>query len=315
MKSVLITGATGFIGSYLVQEFVKDHKVICLVRPGTLTLNRISEFLDDVLVVEHDIQSDLQTVSDIIGPVDIVLHAAGNPSALDSIVNPIAVIKDNVIGTANLLEFARSHSVERFVYYSSGEVFGPVAIGQDSQAEDVYNCNSPYSASKAAGEEISLSYAKAFNLPVSIVHINNTFGPKCQVNRLPTVIINNILNGTELVIHTDELGTISGRRWFHAEDVALHTRFILTHQISNCEKWNSAGYKFINNLDFAQLFASALGTELKYRLEPIADPSHKLCFSIDPGKFYNLGYIDPFSIEQRVSQTVAWYRKNPDWLK
>ena len=171
MKTILITGSNGFIGRYLVEEFLKDHRVICLVRPGTTNMVRLSEFSDQVEVIEHDIKNPCANLP----AADIILHAGANPSAADSLSNPTASVMDNVLGTLNLLEYARLNKVERFVYYSSGEVYGPVPIGQDSQITDPYNSNSPYAASKAAGEELCLSYANSFNIPVSIIHINNDY--------------------------------------------------------------------------------------------------------------------------------------------
>jgi dTDP-glucose 4,6-dehydratase len=122
-----------------------------------------------------------------------------------------------------------THGVERFVYYSSAEVFGPISIGQDSQPNDAYNSNSPYAAGKAAGEELCLAYANSFNVPASIIHINNTFGPRCQSNRLPVIIVRKLLNNETLDIHVGPSELIGGRRWFYAGDVASHTRFILKH--------------------------------------------------------------------------------------
>ena len=315
MKTVLITGATGFIGHFLVQEFISDHNVICLVRPGTKNLKRLTEYFNKITILEHDLKDSLQKLESKLQNVEIVLHAGGNPSAADSLNNPLDVINDNVIGTANLLEFSRKNNIKNFVYYSSGEVFGPIDIGKDSKETDAYYSHSPYAASKAAGEEICISYSKSYNLPVSIVHINNTFGPKCQTNRLPVILLNNILQDNPINIHTSDDGLISGRRWFYAGDVALHTRFILEHQKSLCEKWNSAGSRFINNLEFAKLFAYKLDKELKYNLIPINNPNHKTCFSIDPSKLYLSGYKDMYTLEQRIEQTIDWYLKNPDWLK
>jgi dTDP-glucose 4,6-dehydratase len=221
---------------------------------------------------------------------------------------------DNVLGTLNLLEHARHIGVERFVYYSSAEVFGPISIGQDSQPNDAYNSNSPYAAGKAAGEELCLAYANSFNVPASIIHINNTFGPRCQSNRLPVIIIRKLLNNETLDIHVGPSQLIGGRRWFYAGDVASHTRFILETQSARCEKWNSAGNKFINNLEFAQHIAQIMGRELQYSLVPVDRPGHDLCFSVDPGKLYKLGWQAPVSFEQRLTQTVEWYINNPEWL-
>jgi len=310
MKTVLITGANGFVGHYLVKEFLPDHRVICMVRPGTANMGRLQDVIDDVKIVEHDIKNPCVDLP----LVDIILHAGANPSAADSLNNPTASVMDNVLGTLNLLEYARHTGVERFVYYSSGEVYGPIPIGQDSQVTDPYNSNSPYAASKAAGEELCLAYANSFNVPVSVVHINNTFGPRCQPNRLPVIVINKIINNQVLDLQVGANNVIGGRRWFYAGDVASHTRFILNTQTAQCEKWNSAGRKFINNLDFAQLIAQAMGKELKYRLVPIDRPGHDLCFSVDPSKLYDLGWTEPVSFEQRLLQTVNWYLENPNWI-
>jgi len=306
MKTVLITGANGFIGHYLVKEFLPDHRVICMVRPGTANMSRLQDVIDDVEIVEHDIKNPCANLP----AVDIILHAGANPSAADSLNNPTSSVMDNVLGTLNLLEYARHIGVERFVYYSSGEVYGPIPIGQDSQLTDAYNSNSPYAASKAAGEELCLAYANSFNVPVSVIHINNTFGTRCQPNRLPVIVINKLINNETLDLQVGANNVIGGRRWFYAGDVASHTRFILNTQTALCEKWNSAGPKFINNLDFAQLIAQAMDKELKYRLVPIDRPGHDLCFSVDPSKLYDLGWTETMSFEQRLLQTVNWYLEN-----
>jgi dTDP-glucose 4,6-dehydratase len=310
MKTVLITGANGFIGHYLAEEFVRDHRVICVVRPGTTNMDRLQHLIENLEIIEHDIKNSCLGLP----AADIILHAGANPSAADSLINPTASIMDNVLGTLNLLEHARHTGTDRFVYYSSGEVYGPVAIGQDSQVTDAYNSNSPYAASKAAGEELCLAYANSFDVPVSIIHINNTFGPRCQSNRLPVIIIRKLLNNETLDIHVGPSKLIGGRRWFYAGDVASHTRFILHAQTSYCEKWNSAGHKFINNLEFAQHIAQIINRELQYRLIPVDRPGHDLCFSVDPGKLYDLGWQAPDSYEQRLTQTVNWYQANPEWL-
>lgn len=310
MKKVLITGGTGFIGHNLVKEFLKDHKVVCLVRPGSKNLDRLLDVYNKVEFVNHDIRQPLSNIQD----VDIILHAGANPSAADSINDPVGAVTDNVIGTLNLLEFARRSKVEKFVYYSSGEVFGPIPIGQDSNENDAYNSNSPYAASKAGGEELCVAYSRSFNVPVSIIHINNTFGPMCQSNRFPVIAIRKILNNEPISIHVGPGGIVGGRRWFHAEDVALHTRFILNNQIDICEKWNSAGSKFISNSDLASLIASIMNKDVVIEFVPVDRPGHDLCFSVDPSKLYKLGWSEPLSIEERLKQTIDWYADNPEWL-
>lgn len=315
MKNILLTGATGFIGHFLAQEFSRNNKVICLIRPDTKSLARLENCGKNIKIIPHDIKLSLTKIAKEIDDIDIVLHAGANPSAADSLKDPLSIIQDNVIGTANLLEYARTQkNLKRFVYYSSGEVFGPIPIGHDSKEYDAYKSNSPYAASKASGEEFCVAYSNSFNLPVSVIHINNTFGPRCQTNRLPVIIMNKLLKNDTLEIHVGQNNLIGGRRWFYAGDVALHTRFILEKQIEKCDKWNSAGVRFINNLEFAEQFARAMNLKLNYKLVPVDRPGHDLCFSVSPEKLYKLGYKDPYSLENRIVQTVNWYRENPKWL-
>jgi dTDP-glucose 4,6-dehydratase len=313
MKKVLITGSTGFIGKYLVDEFLKDHKVVCLVRPFSKNLDRIKEVYDQIEIVDHDIKYPFINVKKF-QDIDIILHAGANPSAADSIKDPVACVQDNIIGTLNLLELARKVNVSKFVYYSSGEVFGPKPIGEDSFEDDAYRSNSPYAASKAAGEELCMAYSNTYNLPVSIVHINNTFGPMCQANRFPVIVIKKLLNDEAIDLHVGPSGVIGGRRWFHASDVAAHTRFILNNQQSLCEKWNSAGSRFIDNLSFAKDIAKVMQKELKYNLIPVDRPGHDLAFSVSPRKIFEAGWVPDKTFNEQLSETVEWYLNNRDWL-
>jgi dTDP-glucose 4,6-dehydratase len=313
MKKVLITGGTGFIGKYLVEEFLQDCKVVCLVRPQTKNLERLKHIINDIEIVEHDIKEPFLKLKGI-DDIDIILHAGANPSAADSISDPVSCVYDNVIGTLNLLEFARKSKVSKFVYYSSGEVFGPKPIGVDSFEDDAYRSNSPYAASKAAGEELCMAYSNTYNMSMSIVHINNTFGPMCQSNRFPVIVIKKVLNGESLDIHIGPSKEIGGRRWFYAGDVASHTRFILTHQKDLCEKWNSAGNDFIDNLTFAKMISKNADKELRYNLIPVDRPGHDLAFSVSPLKILKAGWQPERTLDERLAETVEWYQKNKEWL-
>ena len=313
MKTVLITGGTGFIGRYLVEEFSKDHKVLCLIRPGSRNLIRLEEFREKIELIEHDIKQPFANFDKLLD-VDVILHAGANPSAADSISDPVGCVYDNVVGTLNLLELARNIEVKNFVYYSSGEVFGPKPIGQDSFEDDPYRSNSPYAASKAAGEELCLAYSNTYSIPVSIIHINNTFGPMCQSNRFPVIVIKKLLNDETLDIHIGPSKTVGGRRWFHASDVASQTRYIMQYQTTSCEKWNSAGCEFVDNLTFARHISAIIGKELKYNLIPVDRPGHDLAFSVSPKKIYEAGWLPRKAFNEQLQETVEWYLNNQEWL-
>ena len=315
MKKILITGAAGFIGHYLVKEFISDYKVVCMIRSTESNLDRLSDVLNDVEIIYHDIKNTCDHLVDSLKDVEVILHAGGNPSSEDSINNPMLVITDNVLGTANLLELARKLPIKRFVYYSAGEIFGPVKDGSDSKENDAYNSISPYAASKASGEELCTAYSHTFKVPTSILHLINTFGQKSQSKRFPVITIKKLLNNEVLDIHTGgDNNSVGGRRWFHAADVALHTRFILDNQQLVTEKWNSAGHDFINNLDFAMMISDILGKKLNYNLVPMQRAGHNPFISIDPYKIYNRGWKPQISTQDRLIDTVKWYEQNKEWL-
>lgn len=305
---VLITGARGFIGSYLVREFAREYEVTAMVRGGDVTHDRLHGINCKYLV--HDIRDNLDSVTQ---HYDLILHAGGNASAHDSLINPMNSVLDNVVGTANILEYARKHQ-SQVVYYSSGEVFGPKTLGIESLPDEAYRSASPYAATKAGGEELCVAYSNAYKLRTSIIHINNTFGERIQRDRLPAVVMKKLLNGETLQIHVGPNGEISGRRWFHADEVAQHTSHIIKHQLFLCEKWNSAGDKFIDNLEFARMIASVMKLELRYELIQTDRPGHDVSYNIDPSKLVDSGYKQQYNTEERIHQMVDWTLKNREWL-
>lgn len=310
---MLITGATGFIGHFLVREFMDDYHVICSIRPESKNLRRLFDVKDNVEFIEHEFL-DYPRIIHRLKDVSIILHASGNPSSEDSIAQPFKSVLDNILGTAQLLELARNLPlVERFVYYSAGEVFGPIPQGTDSFEDDKYNCISPYAATKASAEELCIAYSNTYNIPVSITHITNTFGEMSQSNRLPVIAMRKILNNEVLTIYIREDGSHIGRRWLHAGDVASHTRFIIDNQRGKCEKWNSAGPRFITNLEFTQMIAKTLNKELQYELQTVSRAGQSY-FSISPSKIYNMGWTEQISIEDKLANTVNWYQNNKEWL-
>lgn len=313
---MLISGATGFLGHYLVEEFIHDYDIICIVRPGSRNLVRLKSLIDKIKIIEHDIHHDYNRLLDQVKDVRIILHAAGDPSAQSSLENPINTVLSNVLGTLQLLELSRRLQLERFVFYSAGEVFGAIPPGTHSRENDAYRSLTAYSASKAGAEELCLSYNNSYDIPVSILHVTNTFGPRSQANRFPVIAIKKILRQEPLIIHTDSNGHISGRKWLYAPLVAKQTRLILNSQKSNCEKWNSTGHKFISNLEFAQNIADILNILPLFQFQIAVRPGYDNYLSMSDDKLLQHGWhSDLYSFHENLKLTAEWYRKNPEWLE
>jgi dTDP-glucose 4,6-dehydratase len=318
MTTVLITGARGFVGHALVQQILEntDWNIVCVNRNSLPQKHdRLAHLHSSrITYITHNIQEPMPDV----GAVDYVLHAGGNPSAADCLANPHSAIQDNIVGTANLLDWARTQPIKRFVLFSTAEVFGP-GQGRDFTSTDRFNSNNPYAASKAAAEELCSAYQVSYGVPCYAVRLVNTFGPRCQPERFPVLAIRKLLqDSAEFEIHTNN-GKISSRRWFHIDDMASQVLFLLQLTDYRPElsmgRFNLAGPKEINNLQLLQMIADAVGKTFEYELVPSDRSGHDITLPTAPDLIYSLGWTSQYSVEERMKQTAEWYRSNPEWLE
>ena len=220
MKRVLITGGAGFIAHHLINYLLKktDWEIISLDRLDySGNLNRLENILSNcsqkeksrVKIVFHDLKSEINPwIKKELGKIDIILHLAAGSHVDRSIDFPMEFVLDNVVGTANILEYARSThkstGLERFIYFSTDEIFGPAPKGVDYKENDRYNSTNPYSASKAGGEELSVAYENTYGLPVYITHTMNVFGERQHPEKFIPMCIKKIRDGEKVTIHSDK---------------------------------------------------------------------------------------------------------------
>ncbi len=342
MKRVLITGGAGFIAHHLIQYILKntDWYIVTIDRldySGNLNrLNHILKSFDDkdksrVKVIFHDLKSEINPwIKKEIGDIDIILHLAAGSHVDRSINYPMEFILDNVVGTANILEYARllndSKKLERFIYFSTDEVFGPAPPGVDYKENDRYNSTNPYSASKAGGEELSVAYENTYGLPVYITHTMNVFGERQHPEKFIPMCIKKIRDDETVTIHSDKSKTIPGsRHYIHAIDVAEAILFLLNTGIENetdwggakCPKFNIVGSEEINNLELAKTIAYSQRKELKYEMVDFhsSRPGHDLRYSLSGEKMKKLGWTPKIKLSNRINQVVKWSLKNSDWIE
>ena len=191
MKRALITGGAGFIAHHLIGQILKytDWEIVSLDRLDfSGNLNRLQDLMQEfseedrarVKIVFHDLKAEINPlISSDIGNVDYILHLAAGSHVDRSIDYPMEFVMDNVVGTCNVLEYAKNlDNLERFVYFSTDEVFGPAPNNVNYDENDRYNSTNPYSASKAGGEELAVAFENTYNLPVFITHTMNVFGQR-----------------------------------------------------------------------------------------------------------------------------------------
>jgi dTDP-glucose 4,6-dehydratase len=282
-------------------------------------------------IVFHDLKSEINPwIKKELGDIDIILHLAAGSHVDRSIDYPMEFVLDNVVGTANILEYARfinsSKGLDRFIYFSTDEIFGPAPNGIDYKENDRYNSTNPYSATKAGGEELAVSYENTYNLPVYITHTMNVFGERQHPEKFIPMCIKKIRDGETITIHSDKTKTIPGtRHYIHAEDVAEAIHFLLTQNIeididfggAKCPKFNIVGPEEINNLELAKLIADSQGKDLKYKMVDFhsSRPGHDLRYSLSGEKMKKLGWTPSIKLSKRIKRVVEWSLKNENWIE
>ena len=339
MKTALITGGAGFIAHHLIARILNetDWNIVTLDRLDySGNLNRLNDILEfqctpeqrkRVRVVWHDLKAELNPlVRKEIGKVDYVLHLAAGSHVDRSIDYPMEFVMDNVVGTCNILDFARSQdNIERFLYFGTDEVFGPAPDGIKYKEEDRYNSTNPYSASKAGGEELAVAYENTYKLPVYVTHTMNVFGERQHPEKYIPMCIRRARDGDVITVHSDRTKTIAGsRHYIHADDVASAVLFLLNYQgtfaptwgNAKCPKFNIVGSEELNNLELAQIIADAQGKELNYEMVDFhsSRPGHDLRYALDGNKMKELGWTPAKSVRDRIAQVTNWTLENDRWL-
>lgn len=342
---VLVTGSAGFVGHYVVDKMIRDTdwSVVGLERLSySGNLGRISDIdtKGRYTSFHHDLKSPIgELLAKQIGNVDCIIHIAANSHVDRSIEDPLSFVMDNVVGTCNILDFARTQKahLKCFLYFSTDEVFGPAPKGVKYDEYDRYNSTNPYSATKAGGEELAVAYRNTYGLPVVVTHTMNVFGQRQHPEKFIPKCISKITRGEWLEIHSDETRTVPGsRHYIHGDDVADGVLFIMTHpelyEISGpsqqtcpstgtcpsagtCPKFNLVGPEEVNNLELATMISEIIGKELKYTLVDFhsSRPGHDLRYAISGERLKNLGWTPKESLRQRISEVVKWTIENPEW--
>lgn len=337
-KTILITGGAGFIAHHVVDKVLRetDWNIVTLDRLDfSGNLNRLQAVVSQypaqehkrVKVVHHDLKAELNPmIRAEIGKVDYIAHMAAGSHVDRSIDYPMEFVLDNVVGTCNILEFARSQdNLERFVYFSTDEVFGPAPAGVNYGENDRYNSTNPYSASKAGGEELAVAFENTYQLPVIITHTMNVFGERQHPEKYIPLCIKRARDGELISIHSDPTKTKAGsRHYIHAADVADALMFLLPIDVSGlekdyggakCQKFNIVGATEMDNLELAQYIADVQGKPLNYEMVDFhsARPGHDLRYALSGKKMKDLGW-EPKPVHERLAQVVDWTLRNDRWL-
>lgn len=257
-----VTGGCGFIGSYVIQELLKNEDIeivnIDKMGPGSSRSNvsddkRVTNFYMDI----ND--PAVLTLFKNYKPTYII-HLAAESHVDRSIVNPIGFIESNVNGTANILEGMRLHVPKaRMVHVSTDEVYGHLKLNEAPFTElTPLDPRSPYSASKASSDLLALSYRSTYNLDITVTRCCNNYGPRQDNEKLIPTVIRSIVTGKHIPMYGNGKNI---REWIYVEDHAKAIIYVL-HRLSQQRIYNLYGTEEIDNLKIMQIIIGEI--ESKY---------------------------------------------------
>lgn len=308
---VLVTGAAGFIGSHLVDALLgRGFEVVGLDNLTSGRMENLSDTIDKIELIEGDI-TDFDTVSDICGRVDFVVHHAALVSVRESVDMPKEYNRVNVDGTINLLEASRKGEVKRFVMASSSAVYGECAEFPETESM-LPAPTSPYALTKLTGEHYCRIYFELFGLQTICFRYFNVYGPRqnpfSQYASVIPIFSSKLAAGEQPTI----FGTGDQTRDFvYVGDVCGANLAALSAPESACGRaFNVASGTFISVNELYRLIAGLVGRE---DIQPIhGDPqpgdvlqthgSNDLCRR-------ELGFQPEMIMEKGLSGTVAFYTK------
>lgn len=315
MRRLLITGGAGFIGSNFIRHLLKNYSYDIvnldkLTYAGNLTnLAEIEDTAGSRYTFVHGDICDPQAVEAAMAGCDAVVNLAAETHVDRSLMDASAFVQTDVLGAYVLLEAARRQGVQRFLYVSTDEVYGPRFPDNPARESDVLRPANPYSASKAGGEQMSLAYFRAYGLPVVVSRSANNIGPYQHPEKAVPLWVTNALDDQPLPVY-GEGRQIRDKLYVEDNCAALE---LLLHKGVAGEPYNIASTNERTNLEVAKTILAMLGKPRSY-LRFVPDrPGHDERYCLDTSKLRALGWSPKYDFEAAVATTVAWYRDNREW--
>lgn len=336
MKTILVTGGLGFIGSNFIRMLLSQNHCDLVINLDKQTYagnpENLEEFEhhDSYKFVQADI-CDQETVADVLSKyqVDAIVNFAAESHVDRSIDGPEPFVQTNVVGTLRLLEATKSYLSNstpakkesfRFVHVSTDEVYGSLKLSDPAFSESTpYAPNSPYSASKASADHLVRAYHHTFGLPVLTTNCSNNYGPYQFPEKLIPLMILNACEGKALPIYGDGSNI---RDWLHVEDHCSGILAVLTKGRVG-ETYCIGGASEKTNLEVLDALCEILD-ELHPKGAPHSQlktfvkdrPGHDHRYAIDFSKIENeLNWQPSYSFTEGIKQTVEWYINHQEWCK
>jgi dTDP-glucose 4,6-dehydratase len=321
MRTILVTGAAGFIGANFVRMLLAREQRVKLVAYDKLTyagnLANLHGLLDDerLVFVRGDIADaeavtrawDQQVVSEVV-------HFAAESHVDRSIMSSGPFVQTNVVGTQVLLDIAKARGATRFLQVSTDEVYGSLPEDKPEikfTEQTTLQPNSPYSASKAAADCLVRSYFHTHHMPVLITRCSNNYGPYQFPEKALPLFITNLMEGKKIPLYGDGKNV---RDWLHVEDHCDAIWTVLNSGTAG-EVYNIGGNNEMTNRQIVETILREMGKTWDDGVQYVKDrPGHDRRYAIDAGKIKSeLGWEPKHRFDQAIRATILWYKDNTHW--
>ena len=315
MKTILVTGGCGFIGSNFVRHVMTRHEDYRIINLDKLTYAGNPANLADLAdapryrFVHGDI-CDRETVDPLVRKCDIVVNFAAESHVDRSIMGGAEFVQTDVYGTYVLLECARLHQVERFLQISTDEVYGSVDEGAWTESSPLEPRN-PYSASKASAELLVRAYHITHDLPTLTTRASNNIGPFQYPEKRVPLYIANAIDDESLPVYGDGMQV---RDHLLVTDHCSAIDLVL-HRGSIGEAYNIGGENDATGIDVARTILQRLGKP-ESLIQFVKDRAgHDQRYALDSSKVRALGWAPEHDFEAAMNQTIDWYVANEAWWR
>ncbi|MFH1836944.1 MAG: dTDP-glucose 4,6-dehydratase [Candidatus Omnitrophota bacterium] len=312
---LLITGGCGFIGANFIHFMLNKHKDIRIINLDKLTYCGNPESLKDIedderySFVKGDI-CDKDIVSEVMAGADAVVNFAAESHVDRSIKYPEDFLRTNIFGVKILLDEAKKAKINRVIQISTDEVYGSIEEGFSNETFPL-RPNSPYSATKAAGDLLALSYYKTYDLPVIVTRSSNNFGPFQYPEKAVPLFITNLMENKKVPLYGDG-GNV--RDWLFVEDNCEAIDIVLEKGEPG-EVYNIGGGIHLTNIEMTNRILNLLGKDESF-IQAVTDrPGHDRRYALDSSKIRALGWLPKTGFDRNLEQTVTWYKENKAWWK
>ena len=320
MKTVIVTGGAGFIGSNFIFYMMKAHPAYRFICLDKLTYAGNLSTLKEVMGKENFrfVKMDICDRTAIYGLFeeehpDVVVNFAAESHVDRSIENPEIFLETNIIGTSVLMDACRKYGIKRYHQVSTDEVYGDLPLNRPDlffTENTPLHTSSPYSSSKASADLLVGAYHRTYGLPVTISRCSNNYGPYQFPEKLIPLMIANALADKPLPVYGDGKNV---RDWLYVEDHCKAIDLILHHGRVG-EVYNIGGHNEMSNIDIVKLICQGLDKPESLITYVKDRKGHDRRYAIDPAKIHEeLGWLPETKFTDGIKKTIEWYLSHKDW--